>query len=418
MTTPTVCLTMIVGNERDYIIPCLNSCVEYLDYWCIHDTGSTDGTQDRITEYFADKNIPGEMHSTPWRNFGHNRTLAIQDSAGKADYYLLLDAKMHLIVNDLKWKNKLRPNIPCLIRYEGALDYQQILLVPTNFAWCYRGVTYEYIICPNMPAVQHFHGISIKKLGNTTHQKIERNIQLLLDGLKEEPNNSRYLFYLAQSYKDLKKYPEAISYYQKRLEMGGWLEECYFSAWKIGYCQKANQQSFWDFMPNLLIAYAMRPTRLEALHTLMNYCQVHKLYKLCYQIGSMGIENKYPTDDFLFIDRQIHDYKFWDELSMCSYYARDFVLAHRLIQQILVERKYPVTEQSRLQKNLDFMEKALTRAPRLTDREKNIPFNTVPRWTLKHNQYHFQIDMIFFVKADVITTDCSFKFSKAKEYHS
>ena len=33
--------------------------------------------------------------------------------------------------------------------------------------------------------------------GGAKHDKFERDIRLLLDGIKEEPNNVRYYFYLA-----------------------------------------------------------------------------------------------------------------------------------------------------------------------------------------------------------------------------
>ena len=51
---------MIVKNEAKIITKGLNSVVNYLDYWIICDTGSTDGTQKVIKEYFGEKKIPGE----------------------------------------------------------------------------------------------------------------------------------------------------------------------------------------------------------------------------------------------------------------------------------------------------------------------------------------------------------------------
>ena len=77
---PTLCLTMIVKNEMGVLKRAFDSVVDYLDYWCIHDTGSTDGTQEFIKTYFKEKGIPGELFETPWKNFGYNRTLAVQSS--------------------------------------------------------------------------------------------------------------------------------------------------------------------------------------------------------------------------------------------------------------------------------------------------------------------------------------------------
>ena len=53
-TTPTICLTMIVKNESKVIRKCIDSVRDYINYWVIVDTGSTDGTQDLIKEIMAE----------------------------------------------------------------------------------------------------------------------------------------------------------------------------------------------------------------------------------------------------------------------------------------------------------------------------------------------------------------------------
>ena len=53
MHTASICLTMIVKNESKIIERCFDSVKDYIDTWCICDTGSTDGTQDIIKKYFG-----------------------------------------------------------------------------------------------------------------------------------------------------------------------------------------------------------------------------------------------------------------------------------------------------------------------------------------------------------------------------
>jgi glycosyltransferase involved in cell wall biosynthesis len=53
----SICLNMIVKNEKHIIKETLDNLTKYINfnYWIISDTGSTDGTQEFIKEYFIKK---------------------------------------------------------------------------------------------------------------------------------------------------------------------------------------------------------------------------------------------------------------------------------------------------------------------------------------------------------------------------
>ena len=91
----TICLNMIVKDEARIIRRCLDTVMQLIGYWVIVDTGSTDGTQDIIREHLKD--IPGELHERHWKDFGHNRTEALELAKGKAVYTLVIDADEMLI---------------------------------------------------------------------------------------------------------------------------------------------------------------------------------------------------------------------------------------------------------------------------------------------------------------------------------
>ena len=90
----TICLNMIVKNEAHIIKETFDNILKYipLSYWVISDTGSTDGTQQVIKDYFKSKNIDGELFEDEWRDFGYNRTLALQHANKKTDYLFIFDA--------------------------------------------------------------------------------------------------------------------------------------------------------------------------------------------------------------------------------------------------------------------------------------------------------------------------------------
>ena len=83
---------MIVKNETHVIKRCFESLKNHIDYWVISDTGSTDGTQDYVREYFNEAGIPGDLIENQWEDFAHNRNLALDAAIGKSDYILFMDA--------------------------------------------------------------------------------------------------------------------------------------------------------------------------------------------------------------------------------------------------------------------------------------------------------------------------------------
>src|SRR5438552_18921262 len=86
----TLCLNMIVKDEAHVIRRCLDSVRSHLANWTIVDTGSTDGTQEIIGPHLRD--LPGELHERPSRDFGTNRSETIPLPLVKADYILDIDA--------------------------------------------------------------------------------------------------------------------------------------------------------------------------------------------------------------------------------------------------------------------------------------------------------------------------------------
>jgi glycosyltransferase involved in cell wall biosynthesis len=98
-----IVFNIMVKNEAKVIIPMLETVYKYIDYWVIQDNGSTDGTQQLITSFFKEKNIPGFLYYTPWVSHGHNRNDATQTclkSDHGCDYILRVDADERLEVDD------------------------------------------------------------------------------------------------------------------------------------------------------------------------------------------------------------------------------------------------------------------------------------------------------------------------------
>jgi len=231
----TICLCAIVKNEEKTFPRLINSCKGLLDYWVIIDTGSNDKTIEVVKEQLS--GIPGEIHESPFVNFGHNRTELVKMAKGKADYLLLMDADM-MVITDSKFSKANLTAAMYQIRYEGNVDFSQPLFVSGHVDWYYEGYTHEYITAQDSFDMEEhpFLRVSHAYDGGSRGEKYNRDIKLCTQEIADHPGRSRPHFYLAQTHQNLGHYEDAITSYQKRVQMDGWAEEVYYSLYQIGMC--------------------------------------------------------------------------------------------------------------------------------------------------------------------------------------
>jgi glycosyltransferase involved in cell wall biosynthesis len=179
---------MIVKNESRVILRLLNSVVKILDGYCICDTGSTDNTIELITTFFKEHNIPGVIVQEPFKDFGYNRTYALQAAAKlpNMDYLLLLDADMILTGSCLQpeniasFKKSLTKDCYHLCQGTPTYFYKNVRIVKNYKGFSYWGVTHEYV---NTPEGTQYDFIDNDKLfiqdigdGGAKTDKFERDI--------------------------------------------------------------------------------------------------------------------------------------------------------------------------------------------------------------------------------------------------
>ena len=314
-----ICLNMIVKNEGHIIERTLKSVLQVIDMYCICDTGSTDETVSIIENFMKTHEIPGCVVHKPFINFCENRNFAFQKACElKPDYILLIDADMILKVEPSFDKQKLTACSYKLRQLNPSLDYYNVRLVQPLSCCCYSGVTHEYI---NVPSSENIETIYIDDIGDggSKTNKIERDIKLLEQGIKDEPLNDRYFFYLANSYMDAGMYEKAVNTYQKRIEMRGWDQEVYYSYFKMGLAYK-NLHNYEAMVNTFLNGWNFRPTRIETLYELIVYYKDTKQYKLAHLFYELAKSIPYPKDS-LFIHKDIYDYKLDYEFSLYAFYA-------------------------------------------------------------------------------------------------
>ena len=346
--TKTICLNMIVKDESHIIEETLNNITSQLDldYWVISDTGSTDNTKEIIKSFFEKKKIKGELHEDKWKDFGHNRTLALNHAYNKSDYLFLFDAD-DLIMGNLKLNKKDLTYERYNLRLGKDFTYLRPLLFTNRKKWKYVGVLHEYL-APIDPinssiTLEGDYYIESRRLGNRSNQadKYHRDAAILSKAFEEEKDEglkNRYAFYTAQSYKDSNQHDEAIKWYIKVLGLNNWAQEKYHACLMLGTLYNS-KNDFENTLKYLLAAYTFDNERLEGVVIAMELCFKKNLHTLVnifydkYKDVKVNLKNK------LFVTTSYYNNHIEFYNSISSYYINDKKSGYESIKKIILNNK-------------------------------------------------------------------------------
>lgn len=348
----TICLNMIVKNEATIIVDTLNNVLEHIqiDYWVIADTGSEDGTQAIILDFFRQRGIAGELLQHEWQNFGHNRQLALNAAQGKTDYVFFFDA-------DDRFDGK--PELPMplhatlynlyLTNMARSARYPRRLLVKNDGSVYWLGVLHEVIMPKDVSTtvelfVEGPYQVVSGRFGarNQDPDKYLNDALMLEAAFAAEENavlRRRYAYYCGQSYRDCNRPLQAAEWFERNIAMCPTAigEEVRFSYIALGTeYRKLNNtaktlEAWWN-------AYNAMPENAEALGLLAElYFQLER-YQLGYEASKKAVTLPAPNPKTtLFLNEPVHRYAIWYELgrhaSKLSLWDDTFRSAQYLIKQ-------------------------------------------------------------------------------------
>jgi glycosyltransferase involved in cell wall biosynthesis len=356
-TTKTICLNMIVKDESHVIERCLSSVKELIDYWVIVDTGSSDDTKEIIKNLLKD--IPGELHEAPWVNFAYNRNEALKLANEKGDFILFMDADEFLV---FPYGYK-RPNLDkeaYLIPYQNALrtyTYYRIALIDNRLPWAWTGDIHESIeSLINRPKTHEYLNDIINITSNDGRrsqdpEKSFKDAQVLEKMVEKDPNNSRNVFYLAQSYRDAGEFDLAIECFAKRANMRGCDQELFWSMYQLACLLEFREADSQLVIESYYKAYECRPSRAEPLFYLARYYQRSENYFLGYLVAKEAVSIPL-SNDIMYVENWIYDYGVLLEVATCSFFLGKYQEAYDTCLKILEKENIPIEVRKSVEANL------------------------------------------------------------------
>jgi glycosyltransferase involved in cell wall biosynthesis len=358
---------MIVKNEAKVILRSLQSVRPLIDYVLIEDSASTDGTQRIIRDYLESEGLFGEIFDPPWQDFAHNRSIALARLREREDidYAFIIDADDFIVFengfNPTTFKEGLTADSYNVELRSGPIKYQRPQICSNRLEFRYRGVVHEFLEGPpgghTTGTAKGFYIASTREGVRSSDPDKYREIAKILEQVlrrEEDPSlRARYVFYLAESYRDSGQKEKAIATYLQRSELGFWAEEVFVSLYNAAKLQETLQRPFDEVIGTYLRACKAVPHRIEALHGAARFCRDAGRYAEGYEIAQRGLALREPVDG-LFIESWIYQYGLLDEFAVNAYWAERYDESLEACARILRERNISSDVRERIKANSSF----------------------------------------------------------------
>lgn len=341
---PSVCLNMIVKDEGKIIRRCLLSLREFIDYWVIVDTGSSDNTKEIICDVL--RGIPGEIHERDWVDFAANRNMALELAINKSDYILFIDADDTLEFDESFDKEALDQDAYYLLCRDPVIDSFRLLMIKNREGWEWKGVVHEELTPPPGPLkIQLLKGVMKNGLSRDGHASINEkerylnDARLLENSLLNDPENTRSIFYLAQSYVSAGELELALKYYDKRSQMGGYADEVFWSLYYSACIKDDLKMEAQEVIDSYWKAYLFLP-RAEPLCYLARHLLKIGQYAYAYLVAKEAVSIPIPRT-LHFVRREVYDYETLLYYAVAQHLIDRFEAAEKSYEQLLLKNSVP-----------------------------------------------------------------------------
>ena len=321
-----IALLVMVKDESKRIAVTLNSTVGVIDMVIVYDTGSMDNTIDIIKEFCDANKLPLHLKQGKFEDFATSRNTALDYAQEYVfDYLLLMDAndelrgKAELLkIAELELDtNRLAYFLNQHLEQDGTtISFFNVRLLKKECNWRYMYPVHETFesLTEKLPLIGKLPEVILYQDRAQDVEKSQarysRDIELLQEYNSKHPEDSRIVFYLAQTYDSLKQFDKAYKTHKLRTSMGGSVEERFISSFRVAcLIDDKDKAVMW-----YLKAYTLQP-RAEPLLNICEYYRKINKPRLAYHFAKLSCELDYPANSFQYVDRRAYDYIRWAQLA-------------------------------------------------------------------------------------------------------
>jgi tetratricopeptide (TPR) repeat protein len=232
--------TILSGNSADKIRLAIESVINYVDEVLLLDTGITDNTIAVASRVAGDK-----LHVVKigWENdFAIARNAAITNAYLRdGSWAITVDTDERLMFPGYDSKEALIKALAAsdielwgVMAADGSYTKERIVRLPTKGHW--DGSTHEAFVVNDYEKTRQLEGVRFWEEAKSETEyahKLNRDLLILQRSIEKDPKNSRWWYYLGQTYMGLELPIQANLAYQEVLKWSNWDEERAWTCYQI-----------------------------------------------------------------------------------------------------------------------------------------------------------------------------------------
>jgi len=339
-----------IGNVEEWV----ESVRTVADEIVVVDTGSTDGTYEKLQEMDGVKVYRSEIFTkdTPLGKFRFDEARNEALAKCKSEWIIAVDADERVSAKSPSWREWLvRMPDTCelvlcpviFLRDNGTVSMKFFgeRLFRNKPSIRYVGAMHNYVNAGKKGRVKSdFITVTSCRNKRSRESRLERCKQRIamaeeffIPAIEKNPKDTRSMFYLAKTYKEDRQYDKAIPWYERYLEHARWKPERYQAGLELAACyyRKKHYSKAEDTMGRVL---PDNIRRAEGYVLLGKCAYVRKNYEDAAYWFEIATQKTLFEDQF-FLERSAYAEAPWDSLSMSYYRLKKYDKAIAAAESIL-----------------------------------------------------------------------------------